>query len=100
MLSEKIAKDFLKKAAELQHLNCSCDGCAKRLAAFLEEEIKESVRAKTAKLEEDLANANENLANANENVVSLTQQNEELKTEMSAKADAVAEIFLGQQDES
>jgi len=39
MLSEKIAKEFLKKAAELQHLQCSCDGCAKRLAECINVEV-------------------------------------------------------------
>lgn len=39
MLSEKIAKEFLKKSAELQHLRCSCDGCAKRLAVLIVDEV-------------------------------------------------------------
>jgi len=40
VLNEKIAKEFLKKSAELQHLRCSCDGCAKRLAEVINAEVK------------------------------------------------------------
>jgi hypothetical protein len=46
MISEQIAKRHLKTSAELQHLNCSCDGCAKHLATTINDTVEDELKAR------------------------------------------------------
>ena len=47
MISEQIAKRHLKTSAELQHLNCSCDGCAKHLATVINDTVEDELKTRS-----------------------------------------------------
>ncbi len=50
MISEQIAKRHLKTSAEQQHLNCSCDGCAKHLATTINNAVEDELKARAGEM--------------------------------------------------